>query len=81
MLFFSPTDDETIEEEVVSDGELPHKKSKKTVVSPTSSLSPTQPDMQTDDHNTATFATISQNGSSTHSTMQATITGPLSSGN
>ncbi|CAG8440493.1 2379_t:CDS:2 [Funneliformis mosseae] len=80
--------DETIEEEVVSDEDLPHKKSKKATVSPTfpASLSPAnlyQPDMQTSsthDHiadNTDTIATVSQNGSSTYT--QATIAEPLSS--
>ncbi|CAI2169954.1 10384_t:CDS:2, partial [Funneliformis geosporum] len=86
--------DETIEEEVVSDEELPHKKSKKTSVSPSSPvpLSPAnlyQPDMQipsTNDHiadntdNIDNTATVSQNGSSTYTTMQATLTEPLSSG-
>jgi len=77
--------DETIEEEIVSDGELPHKDPKKTT-SPMSSLSPTnlyQSDKQfpsTDSHNTII---ISQNGSSSNltntSVMQAAITEPPSS--
>jgi len=54
--------DETIEDEIVSDEELPHKKPKKAVAH-TSSLSPThlyQPDNSTDNYNTVM---ISQNGS------------------
>jgi len=69
--------DETIEDEIVSDGELPHKKPKKTVV-PTSSLSPYQPDNSTDNYNTVM---ISQNGSGSDSiNISATpaITEPVS---
>jgi hypothetical protein len=75
FLKFNLTDDETIEEEIVSDGELPHKKSKKTVSSPTS---PTNPDRQFSPNNHDDVM-IPQNGNSTNtSAMQAE---PPSSGN
>jgi hypothetical protein len=78
------TDDETVEEEIVSEGELSHKKPKKTVASPTSSLSPTNPYLQSSSNNQDTVM-ISQNGSTSNSTntsvTQSAITEPPLSGN
>ncbi|CAG8704055.1 5439_t:CDS:2, partial [Rhizophagus irregularis] len=71
-------DDETVEDEIVSDEELPHKKPKK-AVAPTSSLSPThlyQPDNSTDNFNTVM---ISQNGSGSNPVNTSTTAEPVSS--
>ncbi|GBB91061.1 hypothetical protein RclHR1_18180002 [Rhizophagus clarus] len=69
--------DETIEDEIVSDEELPHKKPRKTVA-PISSLSPThlyQPDSSTDNYNTVM---ISENGSDSNQINTPAITEPPS---
>ncbi|RGB24198.1 hypothetical protein C1646_510636 [Rhizophagus diaphanus] len=70
--------DETVEDEIVSDEELPHKKPKK-AVAPMSSLSPThlyQPDNSTDNFNTIM---ISQNGSGSNPVNTSTTAEPVSS--